>query len=62
MLAFKAVKQRHQASDQLRQLLDEFRRMVNFCIIVGIDQNISSLMNAHAQDLSPPNKEHARLV
>lgn len=44
MLALKAVRQRHQASDQLLLLLDEFRRMVNFCIIVGIEQNISSLM------------------
>jgi hypothetical protein len=44
VLAIKAVKQRHQASDQLLLLLDEFRRMVNFCITVGIEQNISSLM------------------
>jgi hypothetical protein len=44
VLVFKAVKQRHQASDQLLLLLDEFRRMVNFCITVGIEQNTSSLM------------------
>jgi putative transposase len=39
----KAVRQRHQASCELLRLLDEFRRMVNVCVSVGIDENISSL-------------------
>jgi len=39
----KAVRQRHQASGELLRLLDEFRRMVNVCVSVGIDENISSL-------------------
>jgi putative transposase len=41
--AFKTVRQKHQASAELLQLLDEFRRMVNVCIAVGIEENVSSL-------------------
>ncbi|HEV2120294.1 MAG TPA: transposase [Candidatus Bathyarchaeia archaeon] len=39
----KTVRQKHQASPELLRLLDEFRRMVNVCIAVGIEQNVSSL-------------------
>jgi len=41
--ALKTVRQKHQASTELLQLLDEFRRMVNVCITVGIEENVSSL-------------------
>ncbi len=43
VLAFKAVRQRHSASGQLILLMDEFRRMVNVCITVGLEQNVSSV-------------------
>jgi putative transposase len=43
VLAVKAVRQKHHASPDLLQLLDEFRRMVNVCIAVGIEENVSSL-------------------
>jgi putative transposase len=39
----KSVRQKLQASDDLLRLLDEFRRMVNVCIAVGIEENVSSL-------------------
>ena len=39
----KKVKQRHKASTDLLRLLDEFRRMVNVCIAIGIEENVSSL-------------------
>jgi len=43
LLSIKSVRQKHQASDDLLWLLDEFRRMVNVCIAIGIEENISSL-------------------
>src|SRR5467141_1181706 len=43
MLAVKVVRQKHQASADLLRLLDEFRRMVNVCIGLGIQQDVSSL-------------------
>ncbi|OLB46494.1 MAG: hypothetical protein AUG17_07845 [Crenarchaeota archaeon 13_1_20CM_2_53_14] len=43
MLAFRAVAQTHQASNQLLSLLDDFRRIVNVCIEIGIEKNVSSL-------------------
>src|SRR2546425_727629 len=43
MLAVKSVRQKHRASTDLVQLLDQFRRMVNVCITVGKQENISSL-------------------
>jgi putative transposase len=43
MLAVKVIRQKHQASADLLRLLDEFRRMVNICIAVGIEENVSSL-------------------
>ncbi len=43
VLALKAVRQKHQASGELLRLLDDFRRMVNVCVAIGIEQNISSL-------------------
>jgi len=43
LLGVKAVRQRHEALAELLRLLDEFRRMVNVCVSVGIDENISSL-------------------
>ena len=39
----KSVRQKHEASADLLQLLDEFRRMVNVCVAVGIEENVSSL-------------------
>jgi putative transposase len=39
----KTVRQNHQASVELLRLLDEFRRMVNVCVAVGIEQSVSSL-------------------
>jgi len=39
----KTVRQKHRASAKLLQLLDEFRRMVNVCVTVGIEENVSSL-------------------
>ena len=43
VLAVKTVRQKHQVSPELLGLLDEFRRMVNVCIAVGIKENVSSL-------------------
>ena len=43
MLAVKSVRQRQRASADLLRLLGEFRRMVNVCITVGIEENVSSL-------------------
>jgi len=43
MLAVKVVRQKHQASADLLRLLDEFRRMVNVCIGLGIQEDVSSL-------------------
>src|SRR2546427_13105677 len=43
MPAVKSVRQKHRASTDLVQLLDQFRRMVNVCITVGKQENISSL-------------------
>jgi len=40
--SIKSVRQKHQASSDLLRLLDEFRRMVNVCIAIGIEENISS--------------------
>ena len=39
----KTVGQKHQVSPEVLRLLDEFRRMVNVCIAVGIEENVSSL-------------------
>ena len=39
----KSVRQKHEASADLLQLLNEFRRMMNVCIAVGIEENVSSL-------------------
>ena len=39
----KAVRQKHQASAEILWLLEEFRRMVNVCISIGIEANVSSL-------------------
>src|SRR5438132_12117748 len=44
MLSIKSVRQKHQASKDLLKLLDEFRRMVNVCVAIGIEENISSRM------------------
>jgi putative transposase len=43
VLAVKTVRQKHQVSPELLRLLDEFRRMVNVCVAVGIEENVSSL-------------------
>src|SRR2546428_3783678 len=44
MVSIKSVRQKHQASKDLLKLLDEFRRMVNVCVAIGIEENISSRM------------------
>jgi putative transposase len=43
LLAVKTVRQQYQTSADLLWLLDEFRRMVNVCIMIGIEQKVSSL-------------------
>jgi putative transposase len=43
LLAVKSVRQKQKASVELLWLLDEFRRMVNVCIAIGIEENVSSL-------------------
>lgn len=43
MQAFKAVKQIYAPHPELLNLLDEFRRMVNNCIRIGLAENISSM-------------------
>jgi hypothetical protein len=42
-LAVKSVRQKQKPSVELLWLLDEFRRMVNVCIAIGIEENVSSL-------------------
>jgi len=42
VLAVKTVRQKHKASTDLLLLLNEFRRMVNVCVAVGIEENVSS--------------------
>jgi len=41
-LAWKTVVQKYHASPNLLHLVHEFRRMVNVCIAVGIEENVSS--------------------
>ena len=41
--AVKTVRQKHHPSAELLRLLDELRRMVNVCVAIGIEENISSL-------------------
>jgi hypothetical protein len=43
MQAFKAVKQSYTRSPELLNLLDEFSRMVNDCIRVGVAANVTSM-------------------
>src|SRR5438874_1436589 len=43
VIAVRSVRQKHRASIELLRLLDEFRRMVNVCIAVGIEENVPSL-------------------
>jgi putative transposase len=43
VLAVKTVRQKHRASTDLLQLLDSFRRLVNVCIAVGMEENVTSL-------------------
>ena len=43
MFAVKVVRQRYQAPADLLRLLDEFKRMVNICVAVGMQENVSSL-------------------
>ncbi|HEV2119776.1 MAG TPA: transposase, partial [Candidatus Bathyarchaeia archaeon] len=64
MIAVKAVKQRQQGSGEILRLLDEFRRMVNVCVSVGIDENISSLKQLSSKTyhrLSPDILSYYRL-
>jgi len=42
-LAMKTIMQENQSSQELLSFLDEFRRMVNVCVAVGIEENVSSL-------------------
>jgi putative transposase len=43
MQAFKTVKQVYTPPSELLNLLDEFRRMVNNCVRIGLAENISSM-------------------
>src|SRR5881396_2436392 len=43
VLAVKSVSQKNRASLEILWLLEEFRRMVNVCIAVGVEENVSSL-------------------
>ena len=43
MQAFKAVWQRYEPSNEILFLLEEFRKMVNDCIRIGLDENVTSL-------------------
>jgi hypothetical protein len=54
VFAVKSVSQKHQASLELMWLLDEFRRMVNVCIAVGIEENVSSLKTLSMKSGSVP--------
>jgi putative transposase len=64
VLAFKTVRQKHQASRELLSLLDKFRCMVNECVAFGIEENISSLMTLSLRSynrLSPSTLSYYRL-
>jgi putative transposase len=64
VLAFKTVRQKHQASRELLSLLDKFRCMVNECVAFGIEENISSLMTLSLRSynrLSPRTLSYYRL-
>jgi putative transposase len=43
MQAVKAVKQSYMPSPELPNLLDEFRKMVNDCIRIGLAENVTSM-------------------
>jgi putative transposase len=43
MQALKAVKQNYASSPELLNLLDEFRRMVNDCVRLGLAENVTSM-------------------
>ncbi len=43
MQAFKSVKQSYALSPELLTVLDEFRRMVNDCIRIGLTENVTSM-------------------
>lgn len=43
VLAFKSVQQSHTPDEKLLHLLDEFRLMVNYCIKIGLTENVTSL-------------------
>ena len=43
MLAMKAVRQRNNAPGELLNLFDEFRRTINTCIAIGLEEKVSSL-------------------
>jgi len=54
MLAVKAVKQSYQLTQELEDVLETFRYMVNFCVHVGLERNITSrfkLSNAVYKEL-----------
>ena len=43
MRAIKAVKQKYQPSQEILCLLEQFRLMVNECVRIGLEENVSSL-------------------
>ncbi len=43
MLAIKAVKQNYVASKEVLGLLEEFRKMVNDCVRIGLEENVTSM-------------------
>jgi hypothetical protein len=38
MIPIKSVRQKYEASDGILRLLVEFRRMINVCIAIGIEE------------------------
>ena len=43
LVAVKSVKQNYTPSEQLLDLLNDFRLMVNDCIRIGLKENVTSL-------------------
>jgi len=43
MLAVKTVRQRYNSTEELLSSLEQFRRMLNDCIKIGLAENVTSL-------------------
>src|SRR6059058_3135914 len=57
VIVVRSVRQKHQASLELLWLLDEFRRMVNVCVAIGIEENISSRMTLPSASYHRPSRD-----